>query len=54
MRTRIRTLLPALVVAAFATFGLLTTGGVAVGDQTATVAGGYHTDACDWSVGGAG
>ncbi len=53
MRTRIRTLLPALVVAALATFGLVISGGVAGGDQTTTVARGYHTDSCDWSAIGA-
>ena len=41
--TRIRTFLPALALAAFAAFGLITAGGVAVADDTAVAR------ACDWS-----
>lgn len=43
MWTRIRTFLPALALAAFAAFGLVTAGGVAVVDDTALAR------ACDWS-----
>jgi hypothetical protein len=43
MWTRIRTFLPALALAAFAAFGLVSAGGVAVADDTAVAR------ACDWS-----